>query len=321
MFAFVRCSAASSSTPDGSPPDPGDVDSAIADAGKRDALAPLAPNVWLVHAASGLGDVRVCLRVEDPIAQPNDNRIPATSYPGLAPGQAARLHASAVGSLTATLYDAHNLAVLEDVGPFSCAKLMDTNSAIVPPLGAVTVEVGPTVLALVGCPRHTSGDTARCGPSYTDADGNLALIAVPVAKSYDSKAPMGAQVLNLSPTLAKVALVRWGIGTLPDKGCSTGSFSEGPAPVGAVAPTLATPLAAPGNLDAMGVSLCDVSMGRMAPIVAASFVEQQRATDPTSVPAEYFATAGNFVFTVVGEVGGVSPNRLQVLALSFGATN
>lgn len=320
MVALVRCSAASSSTLDGSSSG-FPRDAAIADAGKDNVLAPLAPNVWLVHAASGLGDVRVCLRVEDPIAQPNDNRIPATSYPGLAPGQAARLHASAVGSLTATLYDAHNLAVLEDVGPFSCATLMATKSAIAPPLGVVKVEVGPTVLALVGCPAHTSGDTARCGPLYTDEGGNLALIAVPVAKSYDSKAPMSAQVLNLSPTLAKLNLVRWSIGALPDQGCSIGVFFEGSAPVGAVAPTPATLLDAPGNLDTTGVSLCDTSMGRMSPIVAASFVEQQRATDPTSVPPEYFATAGNFVFTVVGEVGGVSPNQLQVLALSFGATH
>lgn len=316
MFALAGCSASVSQPGDGSFPGP-----PTGDAGKASVLAPLAPNVWLVHAASGVGDVRICLRDSDPVAQPDGNRIPSTNYAGLSPGQATVLHANLSAPLMGTVYDANDVARLESKAAYSCADLAKLQMKVKIPLAAVPVVSGPAVLALVGCPKNTPNGAQRCGVSYTDAGGNLELRAVPVATDYDSRAPMGAQVLNLSPTLADVPLVRWAIGALPQTGCATGKFSEGPAPVGAAEPSVATPLAAVDDFGGAGVSLCDTSMGRMSPILAASFVEQQRATEPASVPPEYFADKGNFVFTVVGEVGGTSPNALRVLALRFGPTH
>jgi hypothetical protein len=83
-------------------------------------------------------------------------------------------------------------------------------------------------------------------------------------------------------------------------------------------PTIATPLAAPTEFDSSGVSLCDTTTG--TPVVGTSYAAQQYATDPAGVPPEHFATRGNFVFAVVGEVGATGSRALRVLALPFGLT-
>lgn len=293
--------------------DPGAPDTGTAGA------SPVAPNIWLTNAALGLGDVRVCFRANDTLALPSDNTIPATNYPGLGPGRAARLTAALQGQNVApVLFDAHKVAVLESGGAFSCAKLAQILTPI--PLPTVSIGLGPSLLAITGCPANTPNGAARCGNGYTDGAGNLEMIAVAVAASYDTRSAMGVQVLNLAPSVASVERVRWGFGPLSDQ-CGGTLVSEGTAPVGTIQPSTPVPMASPTEFDAFGVSLCDTGMGRKSPIVGVSYAAQQGATTPASVPSEHFAAKGNFVFASMGEVGGAGSSALRVLAIPFGLTN
>src|SRR5260221_13859125 len=87
--AILGCSAAVGPSLAGGVDAASGADVPDADSGKTAPLTNMAaPTVQLVHAATGLGDVRICFLPDADPAEPPDVTIPQTNYAGLPVGGA-----------------------------------------------------------------------------------------------------------------------------------------------------------------------------------------------------------------------------------------
>lgn len=282
-------------------------------------------NAFLVHAALGLGDVRLCFEADALPAFPSDANVPSTNYPGLPVGGAVHfVDAPRFKGRTVTAYavSAYGLGQLEYGGsPIPCSKIVDPKGVFASGLVAVGSDPldlsGASVLALVGC-APGAGSAQRCGAGYDPQKGNVRLVEV-AEKASLPLASSGALALNLSPSLADALgagkVTAW-LGDLATP--CTGSTVPLPSPpaVGAISPAAAAVPDATAY-DAHGFSLC----AGQASQLARSFAEMQRATSPQAVPSEHFGVRANYVYAMVGDTTAPSgPEALHVLAIPFAAS-
>jgi hypothetical protein len=300
-----------------------------ADAGKMNPIPAYAtPIVQLVHAATGLGDVRICFLPDANPAEPSDVNIPQTNYAGLPVGGSVFFrNASKYGGMTLAKPFAVTAAGLggAEYGrtPYSCSELANNavfvKIPIQPPSQPLDAS-GPSLLALVGCPAGV-GDVKRCGPTFDMTNGNLHFVTVNVANTIPADR-IGAFVTNLSPSVQSEVngkMVASRVGTLASP-CNAVNMelTKSTLDVGAIAPA-AQSLAAPTLFDAEGFAAC---LDANTAIVARSYAQLQEATAPTSLPAEHFQTRSNYVFTILGDTTASSgPEAVHALAIRFEATN
>jgi hypothetical protein len=281
----------------------------------------LVPDVYLVNAATALGDVRLCFSADDSPAQPSDVTIPQTNYPGLVTGGAVffRRNAEVRGKMvTAFAVSAAGLGAAEyGRTPYSCKEL-STNpiikrTAIAPFSPAPD---GAALYALVGCPAGV-GDLTRCGPTFDNTKGNLRFVEVPI-RGLAPPAGMGAFSVNLSPSIEKQVngtSASAHVGPLADP-CSGTIVGQGAFSVGLTQPS-ETSILAPVGYDSDGFALCLSQQS----VVTRSYASAQQATDPTSVPNDFFHVGADYVFAVVGDTTVQSgPESVHALAIPFEAT-
>lgn len=324
--AIVGCSAASEPIHNGdfeAGPPRGPADAGIADV---KAVTALAPNVFLVNAATSLGDVRICFEPNAEPALPADAIVPQTNYPGLPAGASAFFRNSSTlngKSVTPFAVSASGLGSAEyGRAMFTCSEL-STNPLINRiPIGSITIDVtAPTILALVGCPAGV-GDAARCGPTFDLGKGNLEFKQVPISGTLVQDGNLGAFVLNLSPSLKAnlTGMASSHLGSLASP-CSGTMIDQSSLVVGTLYPPAARSVVRPTTFDAEGFAVCIQKNQMAVSLVARSYAQVQRATVPTSLPGDHFGKQADFVFTIVGDTTVQSgPESAHVLAIAFGAT-
>ncbi len=324
--AILGCSAAAPAN-NGMP---GDADGGLKDA-KNNATADaavnaLAPDVQLVNAATGLGDVRICFEPGADPAQPSDAIVPQTNYPGLPVGGSVFFrNSSAVRGKNVTPFalSASGLGSAEyGRAMFTCAELSSNpliNKIAIEPL--VVSANAPAILALVGCPAGV-GDVARCGSTFDIVKGNLHFKEVYVGGTLVQNG-IGTFVVNLSSSLQ--ADVNNGtasshLGSLANP-CSGQVVDQSSLKVGAIGPAAQT-ATRPTAFDTEGFAVCIKKNQLDVPLLARSYAQVQRATEPASLPADHFGKTADFVFTIVGDTTVQSgPEAAHVLAIAFEASN
>jgi hypothetical protein len=274
------------------------------DAGAN-AQTALAPNTFLVHAATGVGDVRICFDADADRAQPSDVTVPQTNYPGLPVGGSVFFRNSTkVRGRTVTPFavSASGLGDAEHGGAmFTCADLAQNPLINRIPIAPLPIrDNGPLILALVG--------------TKTD----LRFIEVYVGGTLPNDG-IGAFVVNLSPSLVAdigKAKAHGRLGPLasPCSGMDIGLASLGLGVIGPAAISAPEPSA----FDTEGFAVCNAAN---VALLARSYAELQLATEPRSLPAEHFARKADFVFAMVGDTAVLSgPEALHALAIPFEAT-
>lgn len=243
----------------------------------------------LLSAAFGLDTVRACFSGSAARAEPSENVVPLTNYPGLAPGSAAELRGTQPPEIDAFLVDAWKVALIEQVQqtlPCKTASALGASVNKTPLTVPATSPAGPTLLAITGCPNNAAGATMElCGAA---AGSTLALDTIALTRTI--RGDRAGDLVVLSRTLKAV--------------------SAGFGPLGAC-PTSAKPLPAwRGKLaldgfappshdwDTTGLVLCD-NMGRVAH--EWSWTAMQMAAVPSSTPEEHYGRKGLFAFAIVGE--------------------
>ncbi len=320
-IALAGCSAATSKAYDGS-----DAACNCDDANTGDPnVNLLAPNVFLVNAATAVGDVRICFEPNADPAQPSDVTVPQTNYPGLATGASVFFRNSFKvrgKTLTPFAVSASGPGAAEYGRPtYSCSEL--ATNPLINRIQIAPVAIngnGPTILALVGCPAGV-GNVARCGPAFDTIKGNLRFVEVYVGGTLVNGS-IGAFVVNLSPSVA--ADVNGGsatshLGSLSAP-CSGNVIDKSALTLGAIGPA-AQSVMRPTAFDAEGFAVC-VQKSQMMPLLVRSYAQVQTATDPASLPADLFGKNADFVFTIVGDSTVQSgPEAAHVLAIAFEASN
>jgi hypothetical protein len=321
--AIVGCSAASApyTQPDtGSNKDNGDAGTPTEDVKPGAAFNGLTPNVYLVNAATGLGDIRLCFLPDANPAIPSDTNIPQTNYPGLAAGGALFFKQSSdVRGMTVTPFavSASGLGEAEfGRKPYSCNEL-STNPIIKRiPIRSITFHPPglASIYALVGCPVGV-GDVTRCGSDFDSINGNLQFIEVSVTSVVPDMG-IGALALNLSPSMeanvkGKSADTRIGPVAVPCSGASIGQGFD----LGVIQPA-ATMVARPSAFDADGFAVCVQQQS----VLVRSYAAIQQATDPTALPGDWFHDKADYVFAIVGDTTVQSgPESVHALAIPFEA--
>jgi hypothetical protein len=269
-------------------------------------IAPIPPHVQLLHAAYGVEAVRLCFSStsQDP-AEPRDNIVPLTNYPGLAPGGMADI--TGVHALADPfLVDAWKMALVEQLPkmpalvPCQNASMLGSavGKTVVPP---AVLPTGPSLLSLVGCPANAPDATlAICG-----ADPMTSSLALsPIALTPNLTSPTMADVVMLSRTIGGATIGFGKLGTCPALVAVPGFGQR--IPFGA----FTTPTA---DFDTTGLIVCDAK----ARVVREwSWTTMQLASAPSMTPGDFYGRRGLYAFVIAGEEG-VKDQRFAPHALAL----
>jgi hypothetical protein len=216
-------------------------------------------------------------------------------------------------------------------------------------VGTIDIGLGEGVHALVltGCrgkAHDPQAGAARCGQSWTEADGNLALRVVSLTAygRQSSTSGIPVQLIQLSSSLATRSAGRalgLAFGPLTGDGGVPDPFLEGAVPFGTPVPTPPARLTLTSSeLDSYATSGIFVTLGGEvdeagAPLPAAadagprelvfkqSLEDVQRLSAPRSLPTNWFAVESSYVLVSLGESdprtpdGGSDPDERRALHL------
>jgi hypothetical protein len=316
--AWVACSSSSASSPPATnTPDSSVADSApLADAGlppddvgvAETEPAAVRATVTVVHAATGLFPVRLCLGVETPpvlisLVYPLPNNVTeqgSAPYLGIFPGTAVTLpNLTDLAAFDVTLYAVNAQLIASDTsassadpsGETDCPTLLGTGglgsdaSTLVPNVDYVKLPTIPEgtfshgnsfVVAIEGCmadPQGTLGySTALCGASWVASTGNVSLQVFQVDNQSDAGTALGLQVIHASSA--------WDGLTAADAGAISNTFGV-----------------YDGVSDAYAPVAQGVSFGSITPADAAA---------PQSIVAADYASSGLYTLVTAGD-GGLGP--------------
>lgn len=265
------------------------------------------PHVQLVHAAYGVGAVRLCFASDTNAAEPRDVVVPRTNYPGLVPGGAAGVAVERAPSAP-FLADAWKLALVEQLPDppitLPCMSVSQLASVVDEvALAPVVLPARPALLALVGCAPDAGVPAAACGPTP-----GLALS--PIALSDELPEAGAADIVMLSRTLSKSVSFGFGpLGTCPASRLPLPSFG------GMVS---VRPFASPtGSYETEGLVVCDAS-GRVQH--EWSFLAIEVAGAPATTPGDFWDRRVLYVLAIVGEDGLAPPLAPHAVALAYEVT-
>jgi hypothetical protein len=307
-------------------------------ANNPDAVGMTTPTTALfVQASPSLPDVRLCWStggpvvdggtVDDVLPFPGSGAIPGSNYPGIPLGGGTGLSdvgVLATGPFTLYAIDAENLARQEQgQAPSSCKDLI-CNAGPNPPTPCLrpnldywavdsmptNLESGTNVVAVTGCLASALdplASTSRCGPSWTDVDGNLhaevhPLLSVPAPDAGS----LFAQAALLSPAIAAQLAdggdVIVSFGAQDGGGLTIGTLSA----EGQTSPTLAT-LAVGGGLSAFGTLGFSVDVPLAGDSGTShewmSLAQAQQLVDPIEDPTVFFGQPRTYLVAVLGDPG------------------
>lgn len=279
----------------------------------------LQSGVVLVHAAS-FPAFRVCFdgtSASPPL--PTNELMPESNVVGVDVGSAVRLDAPSAPLGRAFLFPEDALRDLYPPGVATppCSTLLGTagiaKSAVAVPAVAADVSSGVHVLALTGCRGATydlAATTARCGATWSPAEGNLELVHValqPSSRPGDGALPVQALQLSV-PLAARGRSIDLGFGPV-DAGAPAPILTNIPA--GVLYPTAPAPLAFDaedaGTYAAMGLF---VSLGAQADggdagpaelVLAQSLADVQRLSNPRILPQDWYGASSTYVIVLLGD--------------------
>jgi hypothetical protein len=331
-------------------------DAGMPDTWVAEAAAPPPTQVVFVHASPSLPSLRLCWSVDmSQPAFPSRNEMPASNYAGLPVGGAIGLDGEyrarlLAGSSFVTLYglDAKNLAQ-QNLSVTPCSQLVCAVPLSPPPCLALNryywklADIAPgqlrtgttNVIALSGCEglyTDPNASPARCGPTWSDVQGNLHADIFSVGNGDTPDAgPLLVQAAQLSP----------GIEALEGNG-GTALLSFGPqedasAPVARLGregelmpPSWPLALTLPPGLPSFGqygfaVDVTGADAGAAGHLWM-SLAQSLQLLSPAQDPSLYYGMGGTYLVALLGDpmaphafepsdAGGYNGTGLHLLVL------